>query len=84
MVMVLQSAGLDMYVSDLGIIFTIDWALDRVRTTVNVLGDCLGAGIIQHLCGDMLRESDAQYDGVSDLSDRDRAGITCEGGERNV
>lgn len=34
----------------------------RVRTTVNVLGDCLGAGIMQHMCGEGLRE--AHYDGV--------------------
>jgi hypothetical protein len=32
MVMVLQAAGLDQYVTDLSIIFTIDWALDRLRT----------------------------------------------------
>ena len=29
-------AGLDQYVTDLSIIFTIDWALDRVRTVCNV------------------------------------------------
>ena len=39
MVMVLSAAGLDQYVSDLSIIFTIDWALDRFRTMCNVLGD---------------------------------------------
>mmetsp|Transcript_14187 Transcript_14187/g.34687 ORF Transcript_14187/g.34687 Transcript_14187/m.34687 type:complete len:307 (-) Transcript_14187:2011-2931(-) len=52
MVMVLQSVNLDEYVADLSIIFTIDWALDRLRTTVNVLGDAYGAGIVQHLCGE--------------------------------
>jgi hypothetical protein len=36
-----QAAGLDQYVADLSIIFTIDWALDRVRTVCNVLRcDC--------------------------------------------
>lgn len=52
MVMVLQAAGLDQYVADLSIIFTIDWALDRVRTVCNVMGDSFGAAIVQHVCYD--------------------------------
>ena len=49
MVMVLQAAGLDQYVADLSIIFTIDWALDRVRTVCNVMSDAFGADIVQHM-----------------------------------
>ena len=35
--------------ADLSIIFTIDWALDRVRTVCNVMSDAFGAAIVQHV-----------------------------------
>ena len=44
MVIVLQAAGLP--VEGVGIILTVDWILDRFRTTVNVWGDSVGAGVI--------------------------------------
>lgn len=47
MVMVLDTVGLP--AEDVSLIFAVDWLLDRCRTTVNVLGDALGAGIVQHL-----------------------------------
>lgn len=31
---------------------------DRFRTTVNVLGDAIGAGIVEHLSREELREAD--------------------------
>jgi solute carrier family 1 (neuronal/epithelial high affinity glutamate transporter), member 1 len=33
-------------VSGSGLILAIDWFLDRLRTTVNVYGDTVGAGVI--------------------------------------
>merc|ERR1719356_2083656 len=36
------------------IILAVDWLLDRFRTTINVLGDSLGAGIVYHLSKDEL------------------------------
>ncbi|XP_075218953.1 excitatory amino acid transporter 1-like [Lycorma delicatula] len=47
MVMVLDTVGLP--AEDVTLIIAVDWLLDRFRTTVNVLGDSLGAGIVDHL-----------------------------------
>jgi len=44
---VLQAAGLPP--EAVSLIFTIDWFLDRFRTTVNVCGDCFGAAVVAHL-----------------------------------
>jgi Na+/H+-dicarboxylate symporter len=46
MVIVLQAVGLP--ISGIGIILAIDWFLDRLRTTVNVYGDTVGAAVIDH------------------------------------
>jgi Na+/H+-dicarboxylate symporter len=45
MIIVLGAVGLP--VEYVGLILTVDWLLDRFRTAVNVLGDSVGAGIIQ-------------------------------------
>jgi solute carrier family 1 (glial high affinity glutamate transporter), member 2 len=42
MMIVLQAVGLDAYAGDLAAILALDWALDRVRTVVNLLGDGFG------------------------------------------
>lgn len=47
MVMVLDTVRLP--ANDVFLIIAVDWLLDRCRTTVNVIGDSLGAGIVQHL-----------------------------------
>lgn len=44
MVIVLNAVGLP--VEGIGLILTIDWLLDRFRTTVNVWGDCVGSAVI--------------------------------------
>jgi len=44
MVLVLQSVGLPL--EGIGLIWAIDWFLDRCRTTVNVWGDSIGAAVI--------------------------------------
>uniref|UniRef100_A0A5K3ERR4 Amino acid transporter n=1 Tax=Mesocestoides corti TaxID=53468 RepID=A0A5K3ERR4_MESCO len=53
MVMVLTSVGLP--VNDIALIFAVDWMLDRIRTSINVMGDAFGAGIVAHLCREQLR-----------------------------
>ncbi|XP_012282239.1 excitatory amino acid transporter 1 [Orussus abietinus] len=46
MVMVLDTVGLP--ADDVTLIVAVDWLLDRLRTTVNVVGDSLGAGIVNY------------------------------------
>jgi Na+/H+-dicarboxylate symporter len=47
MVMVLAAVGLPL--EGVGLLLTVDWFLDRCRTTVNVWGDMVGAAIVARL-----------------------------------
>ncbi len=50
MVIVLNAVGLD--VKYIAIILSIDWLLDRFRTAVNVLGDSIGAAVVDRTISD--------------------------------
>uniref|UniRef100_H2YKS8 Amino acid transporter n=1 Tax=Ciona savignyi TaxID=51511 RepID=H2YKS8_CIOSA len=52
LVLVLSAIGLPS--EAVGLLWSIDWLLDRIRTCVNVTGDCMGAVIVQHLNRHML------------------------------
>ncbi|CAG5122078.1 unnamed protein product, partial [Candidula unifasciata] len=58
MVIVLTSVGFP--VDDVAMILAVDWLLDRFRTMINVLGDAIGAGIVQHFSMADLRRMDAE------------------------
>ncbi len=47
MVMVLQSVGLPL--EGIGMLLSVDWFLDRCRTTINVWGDSIGASVVDTL-----------------------------------
>ncbi|XP_064489916.1 excitatory amino acid transporter-like [Ornithodoros turicata] len=59
MLLVLTTVGLP--TQDISVIIAVDWMLDRLRTSINVLGDAFGAGIVYHLSKDELDKMDAEH-----------------------
>lgn len=59
MLLVLTSVGLP--TEDISMIVAVDWMLDRIRTSINVLGDAFGAGIVYHLSKAELDKMDAEH-----------------------
>jgi len=63
LIMVLTSIGIP--VDKVAVLWTIDWILDRIRTVVNVFGDCVGAAIVHHLNKDrLIQKPQPCYDAV--------------------
>ncbi|XP_035828686.1 excitatory amino acid transporter 1-like [Aplysia californica] len=56
MVIVLTAVGLP--TEDVTLILAIDWFLDRFRTAINVWGDSVGAGILNHVFRRLFREQE--------------------------
>ncbi|CAL8386876.1 unnamed protein product [Boreogadus saida] len=69
MVIVLTSVGLP--TDDITLIIAVDWFLDRLRTTTNVLGDSIGAGIVEFLSRHELRSKDVEM-GNSVVEEKER------------
>ncbi|XP_054475797.1 excitatory amino acid transporter 2b [Anoplopoma fimbria] len=57
MLLILTAVGLP--TQDISLLVAVDWLLDRFRTSVNVVGDSYGAGIVYHLSKAELEELDA-------------------------
>ncbi|XDV13199.1 hypothetical protein PO909_001672 [Leuciscus waleckii] len=47
MLLILTAVGLP--TQDISLLVAVDWILDRMRTSINVVGDSFGAGIVDHL-----------------------------------
>lgn len=58
--MVIVLTAVNLPVDDVTLILSIDWFLDRCRTSVNVLGDGLGAGVVGHLSRNDIARMDRQ------------------------
>jgi len=56
MVIVLQAVGLPL--EGIGMLLSIDWFLDRLRTSVNVWGDSIGAAVVDRLEGKYIEEGE--------------------------
>ncbi|KAI0209105.1 Excitatory amino acid transporter 2 [Lamellibrachia satsuma] len=68
MLLVLTAVGLP--TQDISLIVSVDWLLDRLRTSVNVVGDSYGAGIVDHLSKAELEQQDREH-GLAVLGDHE-------------
>uniref|UniRef100_A0A8C5MP27 Amino acid transporter n=1 Tax=Leptobrachium leishanense TaxID=445787 RepID=A0A8C5MP27_9ANUR len=59
MLLILTAVGLP--TQDISLLIAVDWLLDRMRTSVNVVGDSFGAGIVYHLSKAELDNLDKQH-----------------------
>ncbi|XP_061636324.1 excitatory amino acid transporter 4 isoform X2 [Phyllopteryx taeniolatus] len=79
MVIVLTSVGLP--TEDITLIIAVDWFLDRLRTTTNVLGDSLGAGILEHLSrGELQSQDDEVRNSVIEENEKPYQ-LICQGSD---
>ncbi|XP_061681663.1 excitatory amino acid transporter 4 isoform X2 [Syngnathoides biaculeatus] len=79
MVIVLTSVGLP--TEDITLIIAVDWFLDRLRTTTNVLGDSLGAGILEHLSRSELQSQDDEVRNSVIEENEKPYQLICQGGD---
>ncbi|KAK5985059.1 Excitatory amino acid transporter [Trichostrongylus colubriformis] len=69
MMIVLTALGLP--VNDISLIIAVDWFLDRLRTSVNVIGDAFGCGFVYQLSKNDLDELTRKECAASDASQSD-------------
>nr|KAF6343658.1 solute carrier family 1 member 2 [Pipistrellus kuhlii] len=65
MLLILTAVGLP--TEDISLLVAVDWLLDRMRTSVNVVGDSFGAGIVYHLSKSELDTIDSQHRAHEDI-----------------
>ncbi|CAH0714681.1 unnamed protein product, partial [Brenthis ino] len=52
-------AALDAPAHDVSLLFAVDWLVDRIRTTNNMLGDCYAAAVVEKMSKNELMACDA-------------------------
>ncbi|XP_023955142.1 excitatory amino acid transporter isoform X1 [Bicyclus anynana] len=52
-------AAVDAPTHDVSLLFAVDWLVDRIRTTNNMLGDCYAAAVVERMSKNELMASDA-------------------------
>lgn len=60
--MLIVLSTMNLPIEHLSYIIAVDWLLDRMRTSVNVLGDSYGCGVVAHLSRGQLRKLDAEIE----------------------
>uniref|UniRef100_A0A1L8DDQ1 Amino acid transporter n=2 Tax=Nyssomyia neivai TaxID=330878 RepID=A0A1L8DDQ1_9DIPT len=59
LIMIILST-IDVSADQMTLLFTVDWFLDRIRTTNNVLSDCYASAIVEHLSRDELCDQEEE------------------------
>ncbi|KAH8266474.1 hypothetical protein KR044_002297, partial [Drosophila immigrans] len=61
-------SAIDAPVQDVTLLFAVDWFVDRIRTTNNMLGDCYAAAVVEELSRKELMALDAAAVNYQDLN----------------
>jgi len=54
---------------DIGLLFTVDWLLDRLRTTSNIISDCYASAVIERWSRKDLEDSNTEIRAVQEIED---------------
>uniref|UniRef100_T1JB98 Amino acid transporter n=1 Tax=Strigamia maritima TaxID=126957 RepID=T1JB98_STRMM len=73
MVLILTALGLPTH--NITMLFAVDWLLDRLRTSLNVVGDGFGAGIVHHLTRKDLEKLDREMAEHEELEEERRMSL---------
>ncbi|KAH8282938.1 hypothetical protein KR054_010996, partial [Drosophila jambulina] len=72
--------AIDAPVQDVTLLFAVDWFVDRIRTTNNMLGDCYTAAIVEELSRKELMALDAASVNYQDMPAGTPNGLNHDGG----
>ncbi|XP_046388489.1 excitatory amino acid transporter isoform X2 [Ischnura elegans] len=83
--MLIVLTAIDAPVRDVSLLFAIDWFVDRVRTTNNMLGDCYAAAVVEQLSRrELAVSSSAASPGSSPSNTTHFGAADCDDPERGL